>query len=293
MNNRPSGKFSLDGLFRQNIVLMSGLVTAPIIVAATTFERALVLTLSFFLISYSSIIICRFIPREIVYTVRIICYVGVASVMYIPTALLMNALFPETASAVSIYIEILVVNSLILAKTESRFYLMPLREMAVDALMYILGYAAAGFSEVILANTRYPLFNPQDYSNFLRQLNISDDSARLDALWNVITACQKAAGETRVTVEMNDSDLFADSTALTTAELSGDRTKLKTAALLVDYSPEDKTGYAETRAFIGRVSAMFSGQEWAVRIKTSGFSATALEQVRKAFADSGVTVYSE
>lgn len=145
MNNRPSGKFSLDGLFRQNIVLMSGLVTAPIIVAATTFERALVLTLSFFLISYSSIIICRFIPREIVYTVRIICYVGVASVMYIPTALLMNALFPETASAVSIYIEILVVNSLILAKTESRFYLMPLREMAVDALMYILGYATAAF----------------------------------------------------------------------------------------------------------------------------------------------------
>ena len=42
MNNKPSGKFRLDGLFRQNIVLMSGLVTAPIIVAATTFERALV-----------------------------------------------------------------------------------------------------------------------------------------------------------------------------------------------------------------------------------------------------------
>ncbi|MFR0871352.1 MAG: Rnf-Nqr domain containing protein [Oscillospiraceae bacterium] len=150
MNNKPSGKFRLDGLFRQNIVLMSGLVTAPIIVAATTFERALVLTLSFLLISYSSIIICRFIPREIVYTVRIICYVGVAAVMYIPTALLMNALFPETASAVSIYIEILVVNSLILAKTESRFYLMPLKEMALDALMYILGYAIAAFAVGII-----------------------------------------------------------------------------------------------------------------------------------------------
>ena len=143
MNNKTSGKFRLDGLFRQNIVLMSGLVTALIIVSATTFERALVLTLSFLLISYSSIIICRFIPREIVYTVRIICYVGVAAVMYIPTALLMNALFPETASAVSIYIELLVVNSLILAKTESRCYLMPMKEMALDALMYILGYALA------------------------------------------------------------------------------------------------------------------------------------------------------
>lgn len=152
---------------------------------------------------------------------------------------------------------------------------------------------AAGFSEVILANTKYPLFNPQDYTNFLRQLNISDESARLEALWNVISACQKAAGDTRVTVEMNDDDLLADSTALTTAELSGDKAKLKTAALLVDYSPEDKTGYAETRAFIGRLSAMFSGQEWSVRIQTSGFSATALEQVRNAFADSGITVYSE
>lgn len=150
MANTPSKKFSLDGLFRQNIVLMSGLVTAPIVVAATSFERALVLTLSFLMISYSSILICRFIPRKIVYTVRIIIYVAVAAVMYIPTALLLNTLFPETASAISIYIEIIVVNSLILAKTESRFYLMPYGEMAVDALIYVLGYAMAAFAVGII-----------------------------------------------------------------------------------------------------------------------------------------------
>lgn len=145
MDNKPSGKISLDGLFRQNIVLMSGLVTAPIIVAATTFERAVVLTLSFLLISYSTILICRLVPRRLVYTVRIILYAAVAAVMYIPTALLLNALFPEVAGTVSIYIEIIVVNSLILAKTESRFYLMPYGEMAVDALIYVLGYAMAAF----------------------------------------------------------------------------------------------------------------------------------------------------
>ena len=50
----------------------------------------------------------------------------------------------------SIYIEILVVNSLILAKTESRFYLMPMKEMALDALMYILGYAIAAFAVGII-----------------------------------------------------------------------------------------------------------------------------------------------
>lgn len=150
MNNKPSGKISLDGLFRQNIVLMSGLVTAPIVVAATTFERALVLTLSFLMISYSTILICRFVPRRIVYTVRIILYAAVAAVMYIPTALLLGALFPETAATVSIYIEIIVVNSLILAKTESRFYLMPYGEMAVDALIYVIGYAIAAFAVGII-----------------------------------------------------------------------------------------------------------------------------------------------
>ena len=142
--------------------------------------------------------------------------------------------------------------------------------------------ASAGFTDVILANMRYPAVNPQDYTNFLRQLSISDETARLEALWNVISACQKAAGDTRVTIEMNDEDLFADNNAiaLTTAEAAGDKTTLKTAALLVDYSPADKTGYAETRAFIGKLSAMYSGQEWAVRIQTSGFSAASLEQVR-------------
>ena len=153
--------------------------------------------------------------------------------------------------------------------------------------------SAAGFTEVILANTRYPAFNPQDYTNFLRQLNISDDNARLEALWNVITACRTAAGEAKLTLEMTDDDLFAEAKALTSAEAAGDKAKLKTAALLVDYSPEDKTGYAQTRAFIGQMTAMYSGQEWAVRIETSGFSASALEQVRKAFADSGITVFSE
>ncbi len=145
MNKNNLPKLSADGLFRQNIVLMSGLVTAPIIVAATTFERALVLVISFLMISYTSILICRFIPRKIVYTVRILAYVGVASVMFIPTALLLCSWFPETASQVSIYIEILVVNSLLLAKTESRFYLMPYKEMALDALVYVAGYALAAF----------------------------------------------------------------------------------------------------------------------------------------------------
>lgn len=137
---------STDGLFRQNIVLMSGLVTAPIIVAATSAERALVLVISFFMISYTSILICRVIPKKLAYSFRIFLYSAVAGIMYIPTMLLLGWLFPETTQNVQLYIGLLVVNSLLLAKTEMRFYLKPYGEMAVDALMYVLGYAIAAFA---------------------------------------------------------------------------------------------------------------------------------------------------
>lgn len=163
MNESKKSKINLDGLFRQNIVLMSGLVTAPIIVAATTAERALVLTLSFFMVSYISILVCRLIPRKIMYSMRILIYAVAAGVVYIPTVLLLSLLFPETVSGVLIYIEISVVNLLLLAKTESRFYLEPFGTMAVDALVYIAGYAVAAFAvgiirELLAYGTIFGLF---------------------------------------------------------------------------------------------------------------------------------------
>lgn len=139
-----------DGLFRQNIVLMSGLVTAPIIVAATSAQRALALVMSFFLISYTSIVLCRFISRKIAYSIRILLYAVVAGIMYIPTMYLLNMLFPDIINGVRLYIEIMVVNSLLLAKTETRFYLKTFGEMAVDALIYVAGFAAAAFAVGII-----------------------------------------------------------------------------------------------------------------------------------------------
>lgn len=146
MAERKSYPICFDGLFRQNIVLTSGLVTAPIIVASTTGERAAILSLSFFMITYLSILICRVIPRKIVYTIRIILYALVAAAVFIPTAVTVNTLFPDTAPSVLLYVEIIVVNSLLLAKTESRFYLITYAAMAIDSLVYIVGYAIAAFA---------------------------------------------------------------------------------------------------------------------------------------------------
>lgn len=143
---KSKSNINSDGFFRQNIVLMSGLVTAPIIVAATSAERALVLVMSFFMISYTSIVLCRFIPRKIAYSIRILLYAVVAGIMYIPTTYALGMLFPDVMNSVRLYVELMVVNSLLLAKTETRFYLKPFGEMAVDALIYIAGFAAAAFA---------------------------------------------------------------------------------------------------------------------------------------------------
>lgn len=155
--------------------------------------------------------------------------------------------------------------------------------------------SGAGFKSVILANTRYPAFNPQDYTNFLRQLSISDEKARLDALWKAVNACVKAAEPSgaEIVVEVGGDDLLLDDKALTSAEITGDKAKLKNTVLMVDYSPEEKASYANTKAFIGRLSVMYPGQSFAVRLQTSGFSADALADVRKAFLDSDIAVLSE
>ncbi len=163
-------------------------------------------------------------------------------------------------------------------------------------LASIIGELAnAGFGSVILANTRYPVFNDQDYTNFLSHMKIGDDKARLTALWKVISSCSAAAKSTgaELLLEMSDDEIFSDSQALTSAEAAGDRDKLKTVSLLIDYTPEGQSGYTEAKAFIGRISAAYSGQSFSVRIKSSGFSEAVLEDMRKAFTESGITVYTE
>lgn len=209
-------KISSDGLFRQNIALMSGLVTAPIIVAATSAVRALVLVMSFFMISYSCIILCRFIPRKIAYSVRILFYAIAAGIMYIPTMYLLGLMFPDAVREVQLYIDIIVVNSLLLAKTETRFYLKPWGEMAVDALVYIAGYAIAAFAVGIVREALafgtlfgFRLFDPvvpAAKSPFFGFILMGIYAALCRAIVGKRTAAKKARERFYVEIDYDDED---------------------------------------------------------------------------------------
>ncbi len=130
-----------DGLFKQNMVFMSGLLTAPVIACTTTLQKSLAVCFVFSVISLLTILVCRSIPRTIVYTVRVTLYTVAASVFYIPAILLAEAVFGESIiSAAGIYLPVLITNSLILSKTETRFYLEPVSLMAADVIIFIIGF---------------------------------------------------------------------------------------------------------------------------------------------------------
>ena len=86
----------MDGLLLQNPVLERGLVLAPVIVASYNCQYSLLLGLSFVLITFATVLISSFIPKKIPYTIRIILYTLIACGVFVPTAMLMDRLFPDT-----------------------------------------------------------------------------------------------------------------------------------------------------------------------------------------------------
>ena len=55
----------IDGLAKkQNVVLMTGIVNAPVIIAATTFKKGVVIALAFAIISFLTIVTCSFVPKK-------------------------------------------------------------------------------------------------------------------------------------------------------------------------------------------------------------------------------------
>lgn len=156
MENKISLK---DGFIKQNMVFMSGILIAPVIACGSSFMKSLAICFVFSLVTFFAIIICRFIPRTIVYTIRVILYSLVASILYIPAVLLAEVLFGESLIAtVGVYLPILVTNSLLLSKTETRFFHESMKRMILDVLCFIGGFDAAciftGFVRELLADSR-------------------------------------------------------------------------------------------------------------------------------------------
>lgn len=132
-----------EGFLTGNALLSSGIIIAPAVAAATDFMSALALSIVFCLVTYTTVVLCSFVPSKIVYTVRIILYTLVASVVYVLVKMLMLEIMPIQFEGLGIYAPLLITNSLITSKTETKFYRRRRSYMLVLAGFYVLGYAVS------------------------------------------------------------------------------------------------------------------------------------------------------
>lgn len=132
-----------DGLLLGNPALERGLIIAPVVVASYNYKYSVILGLSFFFITYLTVLISSFISKSIPYTIRTILYTLIACLVFIPTALYMNFLFPDTIMSMGVFLPLLVANSLIVVKSESRFHKRRRTYMMADLFFHCVGFFVA------------------------------------------------------------------------------------------------------------------------------------------------------
>ena len=99
-----------EGILTRNPLFTSGVIIAPAVAAGVNFYSGLILASVFTVVTLITVAICRFVPRKIVYTLRITLYTLVASLVYVPVHIYFtsNPSLNEMYSAVGIYAPLLI-----------------------------------------------------------------------------------------------------------------------------------------------------------------------------------------
>lgn len=180
---------------------------------------------------------------------------------------------------------------------KGKTWISPFDQKALDFIKNITSeLSQAGFKRIIAAETMYPNFFPTDISGNLSYLPLSNRTKRAEALWDVINAASEGAelGGAELYIEMNGASLILSKKDGTDAELAFTPAPLKTANLIVDYTPSNSAdnAYSSAQKFIESMKTALGGAECTVRIRGS-FSAAVLESVKKAFEEAGIEAFSQ
>lgn len=140
MNKQKSSVFS--GIIGNNIVLSSLMVVSPVIICGDTLKNAAALVYAFSAITFLSVLISSFVPKKLSYTVKVIIYAIISSLVYIPVKWAAQEFFPGAVERIGIYFPLLAVNSLIIFRSEAELYKLPKNRMIVKLIFYILGFDA-------------------------------------------------------------------------------------------------------------------------------------------------------
>lgn len=132
-----------NALFYRNPILVSGMVIAPVVVLANNFYDAVTLVAAFSLLTFFTLLMSSFIPKNIVYTIRIILYTIIGALVYVPLVIILKYLMPEGVEALGIFFPLFITSSFIISRSESIFFLETKGKMFLDIIFCIIGYDAA------------------------------------------------------------------------------------------------------------------------------------------------------
>ena len=135
-----TGMAGREAFLTSNALLSSGSIIAPAVVVTTGFMPAVALCIVFSTVTYVTVAVCSFVPAKLVYTVRIILYTFIASLVYVPVSIMMENIMPVQYAALGIYAPLLITNSIITVKTEAKFYRLKRGYMLKLAAFYVFGY---------------------------------------------------------------------------------------------------------------------------------------------------------
>lgn len=132
-----------NALLYKNPILVSGMVIAPVVVLANNFWDALTLVSAFSLITFFTLVMSSFVPKNIVYTIRIILYTLIGALVYVPSVIVLKYLMPEGVEALGIFFPLFITSSFIISRSESIFFLETKGKMFLDIIFCIIGYDIA------------------------------------------------------------------------------------------------------------------------------------------------------
>lgn len=137
--------YEREGILTRNPLFTNGIIIAPAVAACTDFYSGVILASVFTVVTFITVALCRFVPRKIVYTLRIILYTFVASLVYVPVHrfFISGEVLSEMYAAVGIYAPLLITNSLITLRSETKFYRLSKTYMFTVMGSYIVGYDLA------------------------------------------------------------------------------------------------------------------------------------------------------
>lgn len=138
-----NGKNSVfGGILGENIVLSSLMVISPVIICGDSMKNALALIYAFNSITLISMLIGSFVPKKLPYTVKVIIYALISSLVYIPVRIAAEEFYIDSLGRIGIYYPLLAVNSLIILQGEAKFYRMKKGRMIASVVFCLIGFDA-------------------------------------------------------------------------------------------------------------------------------------------------------